>query len=96
MEVRGDTPVVAAGDLRGGSGKDLARQEVVKAVRALEKAEQFPEGQSPLGFRNEIAYSFDREARRTVVRILDRETGELIQQIPSEEILRRAARLPGR
>lgn len=96
MDVRASTPVSAVGETHAVTPKEADRQEVVKAVRALEKAGELPEARIPHGFRNEIAYAFDRDARRTVVRILDRETGELIQQIPSEEILRRAAKLTQR
>ncbi len=62
------------------------RRELVRAVRAINQ-EQL------LGQRNELTYFFDRESRRTLVRIVNRETREVVQQLPTEEVLRLAATL---
>jgi flagellar protein FlaG len=35
----------------------------------------------------ELQFDVDEDTDRTVVRVMDKETGELIRQIPSEEIL---------
>jgi uncharacterized FlaG/YvyC family protein len=59
--------------------------QAVKAVNATEF----------LGQDHELAFSFDRNSRRTVVRIVDRKTGEVVQQIPAEYVLRVAQELKG-
>jgi uncharacterized FlaG/YvyC family protein len=62
------------------------RRELLQAVKQLEKTSIAGEG-------NEIRLALDRETRRPVVRIVNRETGELIQQFPTEEVIRLAQRL---
>ena len=63
------------------------RRELVRAVRAINQVQLF-------GERNELTYFFDRESRRTVARIVNRETREVVRQLPTEEALRLAASLP--
>jgi len=41
-------------------------------------------------FRGSATYRIDEDSHRIVVKIVDRETGELIRQIPSEMALRQA------
>jgi uncharacterized FlaG/YvyC family protein len=43
-----------------------------------------------LGEENELTFSMDRGSRRAVARIVNRKTRHLIQQIPSEYVLRMA------
>ncbi len=69
-----------------GPGQLAERRELVKAVRELEKTPIAGEG-------NELRLALDRETKRPVVRIVNRETGELIQQFPTEEVIRLAQRL---
>lgn len=40
-----------------------------------------------------LNFSFDNEAQRSIVKVTDSETGELIRQIPSEEVLRLSERI---
>lgn len=65
------------------------RHALIQAVRAVNAAERF-------GPQNELSFAFDRHARRAVVRIVDRKTREVIQQIPSEQVLRMAEELQQR
>ncbi len=58
-------------------------RELVQAVKALNAAELFGQNQ-------ELTFALDRETRRPVVRIVDRETKEVIRQIPPEIVLRLA------
>ena len=62
------------------------RRELVQAVKELQKANIPGDG-------NELRLALDRETKRPVVRIVNRETGELIQQFPTEEVIRLAQRL---
>lgn len=60
--------------------------QLVRAVEAVSEARLF-------GEKSELAISVDRETRRPVVKIIDRETKEVIQQIPPEYLLRLAEEL---
>jgi len=58
-------------------------RELIQAVKALNRSEMF-------GGDSELTFILDRETRRPVVRIVDRETREVIRQIPPEYALRLA------
>ena len=58
-------------------------RELIKAVRALNATEMF-------GQNYELTFVLDRESRRPLVRIVDKETKEVIRQIPPEYALRMA------
>ncbi len=58
-------------------------RELIKAVRALNATELF-------GEEHELAFLIDRQSRRPVVRIVDKETKEVVRQIPPEYVLRMA------
>ena len=60
-----------------------ARREVVQAVKALNKSETFGQGK-------ELTYSIDRQTRRVVTKLVDKNTGEVVRQIPDEYVLRMA------
>jgi len=61
------------------------RRQLVRAVQKVNEARLYGDG--------ELTFSFDRESRRTVLRIVHRDTREVIQQIPTERVLRLAADL---
>lgn len=56
-------------------------RELIQAVKALNATEMF-------GQNSELTFVLDRETRRPLVRIVDRETKEVIRQIPPEYALR--------
>jgi flagellar protein FlaG len=62
------------------------QRALIRAVRAVNAAELF-------GHENELAFAVDSDSRRTVVRIVDRNTHEVIDQIPPEYVLRMAEEL---
>lgn len=62
------------------------RRVLIQAVRAVNEAELF-------GQQHELSFAMDRGTRRPVVRIVDRKTREVVQQIPSERVLRLAEEL---
>jgi flagellar protein FlaG len=64
------------------------RRELVKAVKVINDAQVF-------GQESELTFSFDRTGRRAVLRIVNRETREVIRQIPNEQVLRLAESLTG-
>lgn len=75
------------------------------AVRSVREAQ--PESPSPAdlqqalkevqkainGVANDLRFSIDEDTGRTLIKIVDRETDEVIKQIPSEELLRIAKAL---
>jgi flagellar protein FlaG len=58
-------------------------REVIRAVKALNATEMF-------GEENELTFQRDQTTQRMVVRIVDRNTKEVISQIPPEYVLRLA------
>jgi hypothetical protein len=59
-------------------------REVVQAVRALNGAEL-------LGKENLLVYEMDPKARRIVVRLVNRRTGDMVTEVPIQHLLRLAA-----
>jgi flagellar protein FlaG len=58
-------------------------REVIQSVKALNAAEMF-------GQQNELMFHIDRQSRRMVIRVVNRETQEVVSQVPPEYILRLA------
>ena len=58
-------------------------REVIQAVRAVNAAEL-------LGTNSELTFLVDRGTQRPVIRLVDKETRDVIQQIPPEYVLRMA------
>lgn len=61
-------------------------REVIRAVRAINNAELF-------GEERQLRFQRDPETQRIVIRVVNRNTGEVVMQIPSEEVLRLAGGL---
>jgi uncharacterized FlaG/YvyC family protein len=55
----------------------------VKAINASEL----------LGQQNELTFAVDRATHRTIVRVVNKDTREVVMQIPPENVLRMAADL---
>jgi flagellar protein FlaG len=71
------------GNVRDSTQIQTANREVIQAVRAVNAS-------GKLGDRNELTFSIDRRTRRPVITIVNRDTNEVVGQIPSEQILRLA------
>jgi flagellar protein FlaG len=56
-------------------------RDLIQAVQAINKSEM-------LGSGNELSFALDRESGRAVIRIVDTDTKEVIQQVPPEYVLR--------
>jgi uncharacterized FlaG/YvyC family protein len=56
------------------------QKALVQAVKTVNAAQMF-------GQENELTFRIDRAAGIAVVRIVNRETGELVQEIPNEQVL---------
>jgi flagellar protein FlaG len=59
------------------------QRQLIQAVKAVNEAKLF-------GQNSELTFSYDRQTRRTVMQIVDKETQEVIRQIPPEYVLRLA------
>ncbi len=59
------------------------QREIIQAIKAVNATEMF-------GQNSELTFVLDRQTHRPLVRIVDRKTNELIQQIPPEYLLRMA------
>ena len=57
--------------------------ELTQAVKAVNGAKLF-------GQDSELSFLMDRESKRFVVRLVDKNTGKVIRQIPAETILRQS------
>ena len=64
------------------------QKALIRAVKAVNAAEMF-------GEENEVTFRVDRTAGIAVVRVVNKKTGELVQQIPSEQILKMAEESSG-
>lgn len=62
------------------------QRTLIQAVKAVNAGELF-------GQENELTFSVDRATRRAVVRVVSRKTGEVVEQIPAEYVLRMAEEL---
>lgn len=62
------------------------RRVLIQAVRAINAAELY-------GQEHELSFAVDRASRRAVVRIVDRKTRDVVDQIPAEYVLRLAEEL---
>jgi uncharacterized FlaG/YvyC family protein len=70
--------------------KTAQHREVVQAVKAVNAAEMF-------GPENELRFQRDAQTKRMVVKIVNRNTREVVSQVPAEYVLRLAEdlRQPG-
>ena len=59
------------------------QRDLIKAVKAVNAADLF-------GTNSELTFVFDRESRKTLVRVIDRNTKEVLLQVPPERVLRMA------
>lgn len=65
---------------------DVPSRELVAAVRQINKAELMGEGR-------ELTFTRDPETRQRVIQIIEQSTGEVVDQLPPETVLRLAQQL---
>ncbi|MCZ2153565.1 MAG: flagellar protein FlaG [Bryobacterales bacterium] len=58
----------------------IQNSELIQAVRAVNASELF-------GERSELTFVIDRRSRKALVRIVDKESGEVVRQFPPEYVL---------
>jgi flagellar protein FlaG len=88
MTIDSSIPAIAqaVGDPTHSVQNQTANREVIQAVRAINASDK-------LGDRNELTFSLDRRTRRPIITIVNRDTNEVIDQIPNEQVLRLAENL---
>lgn len=66
-----------------------------EAARAEELAQQVATGLNDLvhELHRELHFSVDNDSGDTIIKVIDRETDEVVRQIPSEEVVRLRKRL---
>jgi len=62
------------------------QRQLIRAVESVNLSQMF--GQS-----TELTYSYDSRAKKTVLRIVDKETNEVVRQLPEEYLLELAQEL---
>ena len=67
------------------TGKPLPAADFEQAVQAVEQRVQ--------NLQRRLQFSIDEDSGRTIVKVIDRETDEVIRQIPQEEMIALARRL---
>ncbi len=63
-----------------------AQRQLIRAVESVNASHLF--GQS-----TELTFAYDRHSRKTILQIVDRETKEVVRQLPPEYLLRLAQEL---
>ena len=64
----------------------VEQNQLVQAVRSVNEAELLGQGR-------ELTFTMDRQTKKPVLKIVDKETREVIRQIPPEYVLRLADEL---
>ena len=73
------SPLTAEVLVKTGASADLA--QTVAAVRAVNKSGMFGEDR-------QLSFARDPDTQQPVIRIVSRKTGEVLDQIPAEQVLR--------
>jgi len=81
--VNGMGPIPAATPAPAAPEQVAENRDIVQAVKALNGAQSF-------GDNNEISFMLDRNTKLPVIRIINRNTKEVVEQIPPEYVLRLA------
>jgi flagellar protein FlaG len=76
------TPQVLGAGSTAATVKAAAPPSPVDVKQAVDQINRFMQSSN-----RSLAFSYDQQAQRIVVKITDSQTGELIRQIPSEEVL---------
>jgi len=85
MRIDGSTPVSEHTFNPSSEGVAIQSEnrKIIRAVHAVNASETLPTS-------HELVFSLDRQSRRPVIKVVDRVTNEVVQQIPNEQVLRLA------
>ena len=62
------------------------QRSLIQAVKSVNEAQSF-------GVNRELTFAIDRKTRRVVIRLVNPETGEILDQIPEEYVRRLAEKV---
>ena len=86
MKIDSSIPVFGTSAVQPGRlGDPQKHRELIQAVRSVNSADLFG--------GNELTFALDQGTQRAVIRILNRETQEVVEQIPAERVLQLAKSL---
>jgi flagellar protein FlaG len=92
MEISGVNPLSLAASATAqqpSPERQADNRELIQAVKAINATETF-------GNQSELTFILDRATKQAIMRVVDRETGKVIRQIPQEYVLRIAEDLRAR
>lgn len=79
-----NAPMVASSPVSVPAEQQAENLQLVQAVHAINAAELY-------GEENELTLALDRRTRRATVRLVRRKTGQVIREVPADEILNMGA-----
>lgn len=86
MNISSSIPVHAPSEPAAPRQISQDQRELVHAIKAVNGAEL-------MGQDNELSFVMDRATKRMIVRIVNRTTGDVVDQIPPQYVLNLAAQL---
>ena len=87
--IPGTVPVSAPAEPAGYSSVTQDQRNLIQAVKAIDPTPWF-------GPNNKLTFVWDRDTKRMLVRIVNRKTGEVVNQIPPEYVLHLVEESKGR
>ena len=84
--IQRDVPIAFKDATPAAVAPAIENRALVQAVKAVNSAEL-------LGQDKEIVFEMDRRTRKMITRVVDRATGEVVSQLPTEHVLRLAEEL---
>jgi len=85
MKLDSTLPIFDVSSMQPRRPEQAEHQDLIRAVRLINATDALD--------NNELTFSMDRETKRPIIKIVDRKTQEVVQQIPSEQVLRIAEHL---
>jgi len=88
--------IAAIGPPGSSSSQSKPDPETASERRSLASVARVVNDSKVLGAQNELVFTLDSSSHRMVARILDRNTQQVVEQLPPEYILRLAEELSGK
>ena len=79
-----NAPIVASAPVSVAAEQQAGNLQLVQAVHAINAAELY-------GEENELTLALDRRTRRATVRLVRRKTGQVIREVPADQVLSMAS-----
>jgi len=82
----GNGAAAALSSTTASAGNDIPVRQVVAAIHEINKSELMGEGK-------QLSFTRDPDTHRPVIQIIDQSTGEVLDQLPPESLIRLAEQL---